>query len=380
MTGRTLTTREDIEDFTRGTDFLSASGGGPTAEARGFLGELLTKDTTIGWCDLDAIDDDASVCSTFFSGSVAPSRYDRSGPEREYGVVTTDPHPTVKAVLELECHLGLRFDVIVPIEIGGNNTGHALATAAALGKRVPDADFAGRAIPEATCVTPHMAGLAMTPMACANYYGNSAFFASSQNNEMTERITKQLAVASFGCVGCAAFPMSGKQAKALAVRGTLTRSFHIGRMIRKARQAGRDPLADVADAVEGVHVLFRGTVTRRTWESRDGYMWGEHVVTGLDADSGHELKLWFKNENHVSWLDGEPWASGPDVLELVDLYTGEPVVNSFVEEGRRVGVMGVERCEQFAGAPGIAALGPRRWGFDWDYRPLKDLVAGGVEH
>jgi uncharacterized protein len=376
MSAGQLTTIQDIEDFTRGTDFLSASGGGPTTEARGFLSELLDQGHSIGWCALDDIDDDARVCSTFFSGSVAPSRYDRSGPEREFGVVTSDPHPTVAAVEQLERELGETFDIIVPIEIGGNNTGHALATAAALGKMVPDGDFAGRAIPEATCITPHMAGLAMAPLACANYYGNRVFIASSQNNEMAERFTKQLAVASFGCVGCAAFVMSGKDAKRLAVPGTLTRSLEIGRAIREAQQAGRDPLDEVASRVDGVYVLFRGTIAQRWWESRDGYMWGEHVVAGRDGHDGRELKLWFKNENHVSWLDGEPWVSGPDVLELVDLDTGEPVVNSFAEEGQRVGVMGIKRCEQFGGEAGIRALGPHHWGFDWDYRPIEDLVPG----
>lgn len=374
MPEKTLSTLQDIEDFTRGTDFLSASGGGLTDEVRGFLAELLASGTPIGWCDIGTIDDEAHVCSVFFSGSVAPSRYDRSGSEQEYGIVTTDPRPTIQAVRELECRLERTFDVIIPIEIGGNNTGHALATAAALGKRVPDGDFAGRAIPEATCVTPHLAGFSMTPMACANYYGNSTFIASSQSNGMTERISKHLAIASFGCVGCAAFPMLGKHAKALVVPGTLTRSFHIGRVIRKANQTGRDPLEEIANAVTGVHVLFRGTLIRRVWQNRDGYLWGEHIIRGLGEFSDHELKLWFKNENHVSWLDGDPWASGPDVLELVDLETGDPIVNSFVEEGQRVGVMGVERCEQFAGELGIAALGPRRWGFDWSYRPLKELV------
>lgn len=369
-----LLSNQDIEDFTRGTDFLSASGGGPTTEARGFLNELLEQDRPIGWCALDDIDDDAHVCCTFFSGSVAPSRYDRSGPERAYGITTTDPHPTVQAVLELERQVSLTFDVIVPIEIGGNNTGHALATAAALGKLVPDGDFAGRAIPEATCITPHMAGFAMAPLACANYYGNRVFIGASQNNAMAERLTKELAVASFGCVGCAAFVMSGKDAKRLAVPDTLSRSLMIGRTIREAQTAGRDPLDEVAARVDGVHVLFRGVIAERRWESRDGYMWGEHVLTGLDASEGHELKLWFKNENHVSWLDGEPWVSGPDVLELVDLDTGEPVVNSFAEEGQRVGLMGIKRCEQFGGEAGIAALGPRHWGFDWDYRPMEELI------
>ena len=369
-----LTSIQDIEDFTRGTDFLSASGGGPTTEARGFLTDLLDSGREVGWCALNDIPDDASVVSTFFSGSVAPSRYDRSGPEAEFGITTTVIHPTVAAVQELELRLGVSFDVVVPIEIGGNNTGHALATAAQLGKIVPDGDFAGRAIPEATCVTPHMAGVSMTPLACANYYGDRAFLSSSSNNSMAERWTKHLAVASFGCVGCAAFVMTGEDAKRLAVPGTLGRSLRIGRTIREAQTSGRDPLEAVAEHIDDVWVLFRGVITKREWESREGYMWGEHELEGIGPDRGRTMRLWFKNENHVSWLDGEPFVTGPDVLEMVDLETGEPLVNSFVEEGRRVGIMGIRRCPQFDGEAGVAALGPRRWGFDWDYRPIEALV------
>ena len=32
--------------------------------------------------------------------------------------------------------------------------------------------------------------------------------------------------------------------------------------------------------------------------------------------AGHVLKVWFRNENHVSWLDGEPWVASPDLMEF----------------------------------------------------------------
>ena len=107
---------------------------------------------------------------------------------------------------------------------------------------------------------------------------------------MAERLTKHLAVASFGCVGCAAFPMTGKDAKRLAVPGTLSRSLAIGRTIREARKTGGDPLDAVSRGIEDVWVLYRGVIAKRHWESREGYMWGEHELEGTGPDAGVCIK------------------------------------------------------------------------------------------
>lgn len=369
-----LTSTQDIEDLARGTDFFSASGGGPTTESRAFLQENLDAGRRIAWHDLAALPDDAMVASAFFTGSVAPTRYARGEREREYGVRTTVAHPPLEAVLELEKRTGIAFDALIPIEIGGNNTGQCLAAAAALGKRVPDADFAGRAIPEATCTAPHLAGMRMAPFACVTYYGDRVYVERSANNVMAERIGKHVAMSSFGSAGCAAFMMRGADAKRIAVPGTLTRSLAIGRAIREARESGRDPLDELVGRLTDMWILFRGRIARRQWENRDGYMWGEHELEGLGPSRGRRLRLWFKNENHVSWLDGEPFVTGPDVLEVVDLKTGEPLVNSFLAEGQEVAIIGIRRCAQFDTRPGIDALGPKHWGFDFPYRPIETLV------
>lgn len=370
-----LTSRQEFEDLTRGTDFLSASGGGPTTESRAFLQENLDNGRPIGWIDLADLADDARIAATFFTGSVAPTRYARGDREREFGISTTIYHPPMAAVQELERRLGFVLDALIPIEIGGNNTGQCLATAAALGKVVPDADLAGRAIPEATCTVAHLAGFAMAPFACATYYGDRVFVEDCANNLMAERMGKHVAMASFGSAGCAAFVMTGGDVKRIAIPGTLTRSLTIGRTIREAQETGRDPVHEVVTRLDDMWVLFRGRIAKRHWENKDGYMWGEHEFAGDGTFAGRRLRLWFKNENHVSWLDDEPFVTGPDIIEIVDPRTGEPLVNSFLSEGQDVAVIGIKRCHQFDTPAGIDALGPQHWGFDLPYRPIEDLVA-----
>ena len=369
-----LKTTRDIEDLTRGTDFLSASGGGPTTESRAFLQKNLDAGRPIGWINLADLPDTARVAATFFTGSVAPTRYARGDREKEYGIKTTVAHPPMAAVQELELRLGVEFDALIPVEIGGNNTGQCLATAAALGKLVPDADLAGRAIPEATCTTAHIAGMSMSPFVCATYYGDRVFVDGCANNLMAERMGKHIAMASFGSAGCAAFVMSGADAKQIAIPSTLTRSLSIGRTIREAREQGKDPVRALVTQLDDMWSLFRGRIARRQWENKDGYMWGEHELEGQGSFVGHRMCLWFKNENHVTWLDGEPFVTGPDIVEIIDPKTGEPLVNSFLAENQEVAVIGIKRCRQFDTPAGIDALGPKHWGFDMPYRPIETLV------
>jgi len=103
-------------------------------------------------------------------------------------------------------------------------------------------------------------------------------------------------------------------------------------------------------------------------------MWGEHEIEGEGRFSGQRLKIWFKNENHMSWLNGEPYVSSPDILEVVDPKTGEPLVNTYLDRGQRIAVVGIRRRPQFDNERGLAALGPRHWGFNLDFRPIETLV------
>jgi DUF917 family protein len=369
-----LKSAQDIRDFTRGTDFLSASGGGAPDETIKLLEDDLKRRLELSWFDIGDLADDASVVCTFFSGSIAPESFSPEEMEARLGLKVQVPRPLVAAVKELQSFTGRTFDTMISVEIGGINTGHALDAAANLGLPMVDADYAGRAIPEADCITPNIFGKPIYPMACVDFYGDVTYLKHAQNNKMAERLGKFIASASFGIVGCAAIVLSGREVKEIAVPGTLTECLSIGRTIRQAREQGQDPVQAVADVLGHGWVLFRGTIVGREWENRDGYMWGEHEIEGEANFAGKRLKLWFKNENHMSWLDGEPYVSSPDILEVLDPKTGEPLVNTYLEVGQRIAVVGVRRRPQFDNKGGLAALGPRHWGFDVDFRPIETLV------
>jgi DUF917 family protein len=112
----------------------------------------------------------------------------------------------------------------------------------------------------------------------------------------------------------------------------------LGRAIREARESGRDPVEAACAAIGGT-LLFRGTVSGRDW-ANTGYMEGTHELEGTGDSGGHRLKVWFRNENHVTWLDGDPWVASPDLIEFCDPTTGEPLVNTYLELGQEIAVVG----------------------------------------
>jgi uncharacterized protein len=55
--------------------------------------------------------------------------------------------------------------------------------------------------------------------------------------------------------------------------------------------------------------------------------------------------------------------------------TAEPQVNTYLEVGDRVGVVGRKRRAAFDSAAGLAALGPRHFGWDLDFTPIEELTS-----
>jgi DUF917 family protein len=371
---RTIKSVQEVEDLVRGVTFFGTGGGGDPKQGLAFLKETLQNVGKIGIVDVDELADDATVCTCFYMGSIAPhtpevrKRMDLMGLTEKY---VDRVLPT--AIEALERFLDKKIEAIVPIELGGINTPAPIDAAARLEKKVVDGDYAGRAIPEIVQTTPSMAGKTLPPMSSADEWGNVAFIETVRNHQCAEALGKAISTVAFGLVGQTAFVMTGKELKKLLIRGTVSESIEVGRVIREAVAAGKDPATEIASYLKG-WVLFKGTVSDKEWEDKQGFYWGTHTFSGTDKFAGQELKIWFKNENHISWLDGKPWVTSPDIMQVIDLKTGEPICNPDLKVGDKVAVIGVKKREAFNNELGIATVGPAHYGFDIKHVPIEQLL------
>ena len=77
-----IQTKTDVDDFLRGANFMSASGGGDPAVEREQLYEDVADGLEIGWTPLENFAPDDHLFSVCYSGSIAPESFDPDQPVR----------------------------------------------------------------------------------------------------------------------------------------------------------------------------------------------------------------------------------------------------------------------------------------------------------
>lgn len=374
MLKATLKNRQEIEDFVRGCTFYGTGGGGLPENGIDSLVSELEKGKEVGWIDIDDIsDDDLTVCP-FLMGSIAPHTEQTIKEMASFGLGTVKNKQKdclAIAIQELSNYIGKKVHALIPIELGGANTPGCIAAGLITGIPTIDGDYTGRAIPEISQTTPYLYDKSLLPITSVDAWGNVCIIKDSTSYPLAERMGKFLSAASYGLTGDAGFTMIGKEVREVIIPGTLTECYNIGKLIRETREAGKDPIAEITKLLGG-WIISRGKVVKKEWEDRVGYYWGTHTIAGEGEFKGDMIKIWFKNENHICWKNGEVLVTSPDIITVVDVVTGEPLANPKVSEGDKVAVVGLKARPMFRSKKGIGILGPKAFGFDYDYVPIEN--------
>jgi uncharacterized protein len=373
MRRTTLRTYQDCEDLLEGALWMGTGGGGSLEEGMEKLKKVLDDGLSIEWVELDEIPDDIWTATVGLHGSIAPLSEKILHEISINGLTETPEWYLVKAVKELGESLGHNFECLVPAELGPDSVAIPLAVGAYLGISVVDGDYIGRAVPEEHQSTYCLYEKDSNLFAGVDRWGNSVFVKNTVNTHTLERIAKMLAVASYGDIAVAKTPLIAEEMKKIVVPGTLSLCLKIGQTLRDSRENGRDPIDAGVDASQGWR-LFDGTVASLETEDRNGYYFGKVEVKGCGDFQDQTLKVWFKNENQITWLNGSPWICSPDLVTFVYKKNGRGVFNAELGEGDEVSVIGMKGVEGFRTNYGLSLAGPEHFGFDIDYVPIEDLL------
>lgn len=376
MLKKILKNRQEIEDFVRGCTFFGTGGGGLPEDGIDSLVSELEKGKEVGWIDIDGIsDDDFTVCP-FLMGSIAPLTEQTIKEMESFGLgekKNKQKDCLAIAIQELSRCIGKEINALIPIELGGANTPGCIAAGLSIGIPTIDGDYTGRAIPEISQTTPYLNDKPLLPISSVDSWGNVCIIKDAVNYPMAERLGKFLSAASYGLTGDAGFPIRGKEAKEVIIPGTLTECYEVGKLIRETREEGKDPISQIVKLLGG-WIISRGKVIKKEWEDRVGYYWGTHTIDGKGEFEGDIIKIWFKNENHICWKNGEVLVTSPDIITVVDAVTGEPIANPKIKEGDNIAVIGLKARPIFRSEKGIGILGPKAFGFEYNYVPIENRL------
>jgi hypothetical protein len=348
---------DDLEDISRGAAVLGTGGGGNP-----YIGKLLAQQAIrefgpVTVVSAEEVPDDALVVHSAMMG--APTVMVEKLPRGD---------EIVQAFSMLQTYLGRTVTHTVCGEAGGINSTIPFVVAARMGIPLIDADGMGRAFPELQMVLPTLYGLSCTPLAIADEKGNAGIL-TTISNRWTERLARSMTV-DMGCSALiTSFAMSGSQVRESMAIGTLGLAQDLGRRIRIARDTHADPIEAIRSRLDG-KMLFRGKVMDVNRRTEAGFAKGTARLDGTDSYGGSSLELNFQNENLVARLDGRVVATVPDLIIVLDSETGEPVTTEELRYGFRVTVLAAPCDPRWRSPEGLALVGPRYFGYDFDYVPF----------
>jgi len=362
--------RGELLDFIYGSDIYGTGGGGSRGWALSQLREA--EGCRFRLVAVEEVPEDAVVACPYGVGGGV-----REEVRRRFSALPRLSRGEVASlgVEALEGALGRRLYGFVAGELGAGNTFLAMYMAALTGRYIVDGDAVGRSVPEVGHSTFNICGVGITPYVVVSPFGDVMIVTRVLDDSRAEDIDRYMAVASGGGVTVIDHPLEGRSLKGSIVEGTISKGVEVGRALREAGESGRDPLEAVEEAAGG-RLIFQGVVESFQREGRGGFLWGETLLRGVGDYAHRRMRIWFKNENLISWLDDQPYVTCPDLITLLDPQTGYALSNfgDDIRPGRGVAVLAIEAPEIWRTPRGLELLTPGYFGFDIPYRPMEEVL------
>jgi len=256
---------------------------------------------------------------------------------------------------------------MMPFEMGGINGVLPIAWACHASLPLIDGDFMGRAFPELQMLTPHIFGMSGCPAVIADERLQTIVF-ETLDNRWLEKLVRN-AVATFGGSACGGlYPMTASQARGPLIEGTVSLSMRIGEAIR----SHSDDVMQAIGREISLYQLGKGKVADIERRTSGGFVRGSAVIEGIEEDRGRIFRLEFQNENLVVLEDGEPLATVPDIITLLDYHTAQGIVTEGIKYGQRLSIVAFPSPQAWTSPEGLMTVGPRAFGYDFDYIPVEE--------
>ena len=365
-------TKQEMEDLLIGTEIFGTGGGGPVEWGKELIEEVYKKGKEFRIIEPREVpDEDLVVVISRIGGGVSEEIKQKIA---KYEKIRE--RPTLVAARQLAKYLDEEPAAYIPTEVGAGNTVIPMYVAAMLDKPTVDADCCGnRAKPELGISTTNLKGVPISPIVVVTPFGEIIILRDLIDDHRAEDFCRQIAVYSGGISGMARCPMRGKTLRDATVSGSISLSIRAGKSIREARESGKNPV-DAFLKATGSLKIFEGSVKKWERDERGAFMWGTFILDGISEYKGHTLKVWFKNEHLISWLDDEPYVLCPDLILTLDAETGRGMSN-WVDLtkylGKKVVVVGMPAADIWRSDQGIELFGPRHFGYDIDFKQLEEV-------
>lgn len=351
--------KDDINKLAIGASLLGTGGGGDPHVGKLMAQQAIDQYGKVRMITVEELAPDDTVATFAMVG--APTVLVEKIPSFESFSILYD---------EFAKYYGRKIDAIMPIEAGGVNSMIPIIFAAINGVPLVDADGMGRAFPEMQMDTFNINGIHNTPAVFADEKGNTAII-NTIDGMWTEKIARTLTSVMGGSILNGVYLLSKQELENYSILHTVSTSINIGEVIMYSKE----PIKVLQKIFNG-SVLFQGKVQDVERRTVGGFVKGKATLIGLNADQTSICTLEFQNENLVCLVDGIPHCLTPDLITVLDLETGMPITTEGLKFGMRCLVFALPADDKWKTEIGIKTVGPRYFGYDYDYIPLEKKIEG----
>ena len=359
--------RQELMNILYGCAIYGTGGGGSLTDGIDMIEEALAAGKEFKLVTFEELDPDVLIGCPYGCGAISPHSEEEI---RKYArLPLAKENYFCLATKQLEDFCRKPLSAIISTELGAHNTATALYVAAMTDKLIVDGDPAGRSVPALQHSTYYLHGVPMTPISVMNKFGEGAVFTSIVDDERAEDLVRALAVVSQNNIAVVDHVNTAAVLKDAVINGAISLTEKVGGAFLKAREEGSDVIEAVLKAGGGKK-MFEGTVVKSGFETKDGYTFGDTYIEGSGRCAGHTLRIWYQNENIISWLDDEIYVTVPDLICVFDMDNIEPQLNPYARVGEKVSVICLPAPAEWTTSRGLEVFGPKFFGYDIEYKPF----------
>ena len=346
-----IITAMDVEALAIGAGILGSGGGGNPYYDSLVARRMLEKKGTVKLISVDKLSDNDVVLPVCFMGAPLVS-VERLQTGREFAAI----------VHLYERVSGKKVTALMSGEIGGANAFTGVTAAAELGLPLVDADLLGRAFPELQMSFPTLFNFNASPAVMCDGNGTVIMLQTPDNKKM-EECARSAVVALGSSAALGFFGMTGKQVQSMAIHNTVSYALQLGKAVIAARKNNTDSVQAVVKAGAGF-ICASGVITDIQQEIKNGFLVGTFTVTSPSSS----VVIDYQNENLVVKKDGHPVVTTPDIIIPIDVQTATPLTSDSLRYGLRIAVLVLPAPEAWKSQEGLALVGPRAFGYEFDYK------------
>ncbi len=351
---------DNLYTISIGAAMLGTGGGGDPKIGYLMAKQAIEENGNVKLVQLDAIEDEATVAALSMMG--APSV-----------VLEKIPNGCEFTQLfdQIEKDFATKINYLYPVEAGGINSMIPIIGAAQKGVPLIDADTMGRAFPELQMVTLAIFDIKAFPIVLASNNGNPELIDADSYHEI-ELKARKWTVENGGQAAVGDGVLKGKDFKKAAIKDIVSLSYHLGDIILNHES----PLTKLQEV--GVKTLFKAKIIDVERKTEGGFNRGIVKLVGIEEDMNNTYELHLQNENLAVFKESELLCSVPDLIMVLDIQTLMPITTDSYKFGQRVVVTALRSDPKWKLPGGLALVGPRAFGYDFDYK--ETLLEEGGEN